>query len=107
MSPAARILSRLVAHQVGRDREKPGSFAHEFALARGPEKGFRSDLFGPVAITESSRQVADERLVVFAKESIQIGHWAWAWGWAAGFGLRARAGALGSGWGLARAGARA
>src|SRR4029079_10221328 len=64
-----------IAEQVGGDREQPASLTHDrLLLPHGAEERLLGDLFRPVAVPQPSRQVAHERLVVLAKEAIEISH---------------------------------
>src|SRR4051812_39844378 len=74
MPAAARVLLRLVAHEVRRHREQPRSLTHDVTLSRRSEKGFLRDLLGPVAVAQSPRQIADERLVEISEEAVEIDH---------------------------------
>ena len=75
MAAAASVLAGFVSHEVGRDGEKPGAFAHDRLLARGPQEGLLRHLFSPVAVAQPPRQVSDERLVIVAEEAVEVDHW--------------------------------
>jgi hypothetical protein len=71
---STRILSRFVPHEIRRDSKEPRPFAHDRLLAHGAKECLLCDLVGPIAIAEPPRQVADERLVIFAKQPIDVVH---------------------------------
>src|SRR5215211_5507030 len=71
MSASPLVLSRFIAHKIGRHGEEPRSFAGDGVLPESAQESLLCDLLGPVAIPEPPGQVPDQRRVVLTKESFQ------------------------------------
>src|SRR5437868_15089860 len=74
MSAPAAVLSRFVSHQIRRHREKPGSLVLNRSLSQSANEGLLGDLLGPVAISQTPRQISHQRGVVGSEESLDVRH---------------------------------
>src|SRR5262249_43946353 len=68
------VLSSFVSHEIRCDGEQPRPFTHDGLLSDRAEKRLLRYLLRPIAVPQPPREIAHERLVVFAKEAVDVVH---------------------------------
>jgi hypothetical protein len=69
MTPPARVLSGFVSHEVRRHGKQPRAFVVQGRLSKRPRERLLRDILRPIPIAEPAREISDEWIVVFAKET--------------------------------------